>query len=60
LIRPALSGHAVDAGRADLLLAVAAQFAAAEIVSQDKDDVGPDRRIGCPRRAAGEDGQYRW
>src|SRR6185437_14628432 len=35
-----VGGHAVDIGRMDLLLALVAYIAIAEIVGEDKDDIG--------------------
>jgi hypothetical protein len=44
-----LGGETVEVGRLDLFLAVAAEFAVAEIVGQDEDDVG----LACPEPCRG-------
>ena len=55
----ALGGEAVERGRADLLLSVAAELGVAEVVGEDEDDVGPrgcgGGRLGPPQRGAQED-----
>ena len=39
-----LGGHLVEAGRLDELLPLAAQIAVAEVIGQEKDDIGTTRR----------------
>ena len=50
-----LGGEPVDRGRADLLLAVAAELGPAEVVGEDEDDVGPGGCRGARRPCRGEE-----
>ena len=56
----ALRGQAVEVRRLDLLLAVAAEVAIAQVVGQDENDVGRSGRIGRDgpmRKEQGEGGR---